>query len=167
MPPILFRPPKPIQIRTPHGEIPRMSNPEIQMGKTLVAMQSLRITADQLDAARKTMRRILGKQREFRVNVHATFPVCKRPQGTKRGQGRGPIDHHVARVAAGKPIIHIPALTPTIGGHQVPVNWWAFRTVACGLPSKFQFRDQSNSFEFDRINCSLPARLQKRKWTSN
>jgi ESCRT-II complex subunit VPS22 len=160
MPPVFLKPPKPVHIRVPHGEIPRLSGPEIKMGKSLIPTQPLRITADQLDDARKTMRRVLGKFREFRMNVHATFPVCERPQGVKRGQGRGPIHHHVARVPAGRSIFQIPTMTtlPTV---ESAVNWAAFRSVAMTLPAKFKFRDQTNNFAMDRIRADIPARLQR------
>ena len=160
MPPNYFRPPRPIQFKVPSGEIPIQRNPLVQMGKTLVAQQALRITSEKLEEARKTLRKFIGKSREFRVNVHATFPVTKRPEGVKRGQGRGAIDHHVARVPAGKPIFQIPNLTPLPG---MVADWRGFRTVALTLPSKFQFRDQTNVFAFDRKNIQVPARVQMRK----
>ena len=165
MPPIIFRPPRPIQFKVPAGEIPIQPNPEILMGKTLVAQQALRITSEKLEEARKTLRRYLGKNREFRINVHATFPVTKRPQGTKRGQGRGAIDHHVARVPAGKPIVHIPSISPM--SSMQGTDWHAFRTVALTMPSKFQFRDQTNNFKFDVVNLQVPARVQMKKWRFN
>ena len=154
MPPILLKPPKPIHIRVAHGEIPRLAGPEVKMGKSLIPAQPLRITADQLDDARKTMRRVLGKFREFRLNVHATYPVCERPQGVKRGQGRGPIHHHVARVPAGRPVFQIPSITTLPQG---AVNWAAFRSVAMTLPATFKFRDQCNNFNFDRVRADVPA----------
>ncbi len=161
MPPVIFKVPKAVHIRVPHGEIPRLPGPEIKMGKTLIPTQPLRITADQLEDARKSMRRILGKSREFRQNVHATFPVCRRPEGVKRGQGRGPIHHHVARVPAGRPVFHMPSITPLPG---MTPNWWAFRSVAMTLPAKFQFRDQTNNFAFDRVRADVPAWKQAAAW---
>ena len=131
------------------------------MGKTLVAQQPLRISADQLDATRKTMRKFLGKYREFRILVNATLAVCRRPQGTKRGQGRGSIDRYVARVPAGRPIVQVPAVTPL---PLVYPNWQAFRSVACALPGKFQFRDQTNHFAMDRASAGVSARIQMEQW---
>ena len=148
--------------KVPSSEIPILPNPRIQMGKTLVAQQSLRITADKLEEARKTMRRFLGKNREFRINVHATYAVSRRPDGVKRGQGKGPINHYVARVPAGQPIIQVPNLTP-LPGIMSP-EWRAFRTVALSMPSKFQFRDQTNNFAFDRKTAGVPARVQMAQW---
>ena len=162
MPPVVFRPPRPVHFRVPSGEIPIQANPEIQMGKTLVAQQAIRIKGNHLDEARKTMRKYLGKNREFRMNVFATFAVTKRPVGTKRGQGRGPIDHFVARVPAGKPIIQVPSITPMPG--VMPPEWHGFRTIAMSLPSKFQFRDQTNHFGFDRLNLKIPAKVQMARW---
>ena len=162
MPPVQFKPPKAVQIRVAQGEIRRLSAPEVKMGKSLVPSQALRITADQLDDARKTMRRVLGKFREFRMDVHATFPVCERPQGVKRGQGRGPIHHHVARVPAGRPIVSMPSLT-TAG----TVNWAAFRAVSFTLPAAFKFRDQTNCFAFDRVRAEIPARFQRQPAPGN
>ncbi|KAF4756689.1 hypothetical protein FOZ62_014831, partial [Perkinsus olseni] len=62
MPPIKFRPPKPVQFRVPRAAIPELEQkPIIHMGKTLIAQEAKRIKAEHLEEARKILRRKLGK----------------------------------------------------------------------------------------------------------
>ena len=157
MPPFVFKPPKPVQFKVAQGKIPPIHNPEIMMGKTLVAQGAMRVTAEQLEAAKKAIKKHIGKDREFRMNVHATFSRTERPFGIKRGQGRGGISEFVARVPAGRVLFQIPQLTPIAG---LRPNWSSFRTVGLSMHARCQFRDQTNQFRMDQVNISTPASEQ-------
>ena len=157
MPPFVYKPPRPVQFKVSQGKIPPILSPEIQMGKTLVAQGAMRVTAEQLEAAKKAIKKQLGKEREFRMNVHATFSRTERPFGIKRGQGRGGISEYVARVPAGRVLFQIPGLTP--GASHRP-NWSSFRTVGLSMHARCQFRDQTNQFKMDQLNITTPARDQ-------
>lgn len=161
MPPFVYRPPRPVQFKVFQGKIPAITKPEIQIGKTLVAQGAMRVTAEQLEAAKKAIKKQLGKEREFRMNVHATFSRTARPFGIKRGQGRGGISEYVARVPAGRVLFQIPGLTPGEGAAgSIRPNWSSFRTVGLAMHARCQFRDQTNQFRMDQVSISTPARLQ-------
>jgi ribosomal protein L16/L10AE len=161
MPPFVYKPPRPVQFKVFQGKIPAIVDPDIKMGKTLVAQGAMRVTAEQLEAAKKAIKKQLGKEREFRMNVHATFSRTERPFGVKRGQGRGGISEYVARVPAGRVLFQIPGLTPgegTMGA--IRPNWSSFRTVGLAMHARCQFRDQTNQFRMDQVNITTPAREQ-------
>ncbi|CAE7369902.1 rplP, partial [Symbiodinium necroappetens] len=90
--------------RVPKGNIVPLApnEPDIQLGKTLVAAKPHRITADQIELGRRTLRRLMGRKGDFLVNVHATYAVTQKPHGVKMGQGKGNIEYFVARVPAGR-----------------------------------------------------------------
>ena len=46
--------------------------------------------------------RYLGRSKEVHATVHATYPVTRKAEGVKMGQGKGAIHHFVARVPAGR-----------------------------------------------------------------
>lgn len=160
MPPFQYKPPRPIQFKVPQGKIPPILNPEIMTGKTLVAQNAMRITAEQLESAKKAIKKQLGKEREFRMCVHATFARTARPFGIKRGQGRGDISEYVARVPAGRALFQIPGMTPGEGAGTIKPNWSSFRTVGLAMHSRCQFRDQTNQFKMDQVSISTPAKDQ-------
>lgn len=63
---------------------------------------TLVVVTNSHDIVRFYVVRYLGRSKEMLTNVHATYPVTRKPEGVKMGQGKGSIDHFVARVPAGK-----------------------------------------------------------------
>lgn len=59
MPPVRFKPPQQVRIRCPKGRIVPLDEPEVKLGKTLVAAAPHRITAEQIEQARRTLRRLV------------------------------------------------------------------------------------------------------------
>mmetsp|Transcript_10421 Transcript_10421/g.36576 ORF Transcript_10421/g.36576 Transcript_10421/m.36576 type:complete len:155 (-) Transcript_10421:146-610(-) len=145
MPPIRFKPPLPVRFKVPKGKIlPLPQNqPDIQLGKSIVATRPHRVSADQIEYARKILRRYMGRKGDFLINVHATYAVTKKPEGVKMGQGKGNIDRFVARVPAGRVMFHVPSLNPLAGFSP---NFAAFREVAHLMPMACKFRVQNNTF---------------------
>eukprot|EP00929_Paragymnodinium_shiwhaense_P095429 TRINITY_DN56562_c0_g1_i1.p1 TRINITY_DN56562_c0_g1~~TRINITY_DN56562_c0_g1_i1.p1 ORF type:complete len:154 (+),score=27.83 TRINITY_DN56562_c0_g1_i1:108-569(+) len=145
MPPIRYKPPLPVRFKVPKGTIvPLPQNaPDNRLGRSLVAAAPHRVTADQIEAGKKILRRYLGRKGDFLINVHATYAVTKKPEGVKMGQGKGNINHFVARVPAGRAMFTIPALNP-FPGH--PSNFRAFREIADMMPMSCKFREQNNFF---------------------
>mmetsp|Transcript_94441 Transcript_94441/g.237021 ORF Transcript_94441/g.237021 Transcript_94441/m.237021 type:complete len:155 (-) Transcript_94441:58-522(-) len=145
MPPIRFKAPLPVRFKVPKGKIVPLppNKPDIVLGKSLVAARPNRITADEIEQARKTLRRHLGRKGDFMINIHATYAVTKKPEGVKMGQGKGNIDRFVARVPAGKTMFYIPSLNPIPGFNP---NLYHFRVIASSLPMATKFRLQNNIF---------------------
>lgn len=161
MPPVRFKPPQQVRIRCPKGRIVPLEEPEIKLGKTIVAAAPHRITAEQLEQARRTLRRYLGRSKEMLTNVHATYPVTRKPEGVKMGQGKGSIDHFVARVPAGRVLFYIPQVNPFHVLQPQAPNYRAFKAAAGKLPFPVVFRQQNNYFPLDSVSrlMSIKRRL--------
>ncbi|KAL8270851.1 hypothetical protein Esti_005222 [Eimeria stiedai] len=151
MPPVRFKPPQQVWIKCPKGRIVPLEEPDIKLGKTVVAAAPHRITAEQLEQARRTLRRYLGRSKEMLINVHATYPVTRKAEGVKMGQGKGAIDHFVARVPAGRVLFHIPQVNPFQSLLPQAPNYRAFKAVAGKLPFPVVFRQQNNYFPMDSV----------------
>eukprot|EP00933_Yihiella_yeosuensis_P052765 TRINITY_DN50882_c0_g1_i1.p1 TRINITY_DN50882_c0_g1~~TRINITY_DN50882_c0_g1_i1.p1 ORF type:complete len:161 (-),score=27.12 TRINITY_DN50882_c0_g1_i1:124-606(-) len=143
--PVRYKPPTPVRFKVPKGKIVPLApnQQDIKLGKSLVAAKCHRVTADQIELGRKILRRFMGRKGDFLVNVHATYAVTRKPQGVKMGQGKGAIDHFVARVPAGRAMFHLPSLNPIPG--YAP-NLHAFREIADKMPMATTFRQQYNIF---------------------
>ncbi|UKJ99961.1 ESCRT-II subunit protein snf8 [Theileria orientalis] len=173
MPPVFFKAPLPINYKAPKGRIVPLKNPEIRLGKTLVTLTPRRIKAEALEKVRMALKRVLKKKTERIVDAHATYPVTKKPEGVKMGQGKGRIHHHVARVPAGYPIIRLPQLSPFVPG-ELPI-FVAFERALSNLPVNCTFRSQLNSFPVDswapnhnvKSNLDMTKRLLKRRFGEN
>jgi large subunit ribosomal protein L16 len=69
----------------------------------IYALQGVRMTAAQIEAARLTLVRYLKRQGSaIRVCVFPHIPVTKKPLGTRMGKGKGNVDHFIAFVRPGK-----------------------------------------------------------------
>mmetsp|Transcript_150583 Transcript_150583/g.419708 ORF Transcript_150583/g.419708 Transcript_150583/m.419708 type:complete len:155 (-) Transcript_150583:136-600(-) len=145
MPPIRYKAPLPVRFKVPKGRILPLppNQPDIVLGKSLVAGWHHRVTADQIELGRKILRRHLGRKGDFLVNIHATYAVTKKPDGVKQGQGKGNIEYFVSRVPAGRVMFHIPSLVPLPGYKP---NMLMFREIADILPMSSRFRIQNNVF---------------------
>uniref|UniRef100_A0A0G4I3T5 Uncharacterized protein n=1 Tax=Chromera velia CCMP2878 TaxID=1169474 RepID=A0A0G4I3T5_9ALVE len=138
-----------------------MSGPEILLGKSLVAHSPQRMSETHIDIGRKTLRTYLGRDLPFNVRVWATYPVTRKPEGTKMGQGKGSIAFFVDRTPAGKLIYNIPIMNPLSESFPgYPINWQPLRNIAGRMPMKCGYRAQYNSFPMDRLDLITQQKLQ-------
>lgn len=152
MPPVIYKSPLPVRLKAPKGRIVPLNGPEIKLGKSLICACPQRIKGEKLTEMRQTIRKYLGKRKEYSVNVHATYGVTKKPDGTKMGQGKGSIEYYVARVPAGKAICHIPTVSPFMElGFKDPV-YYALKKAAAKVAVPCIFRAQNNLFRVYNIN---------------
>ncbi|KFG28285.1 putative 50S ribosomal protein L16 [Toxoplasma gondii TgCatPRC2] len=158
MPPFRFKAPQEVRIKVPIGRIPPAVGPEIRLGKSIVAVAPHRVTAEQLEDARRVLRRVLGRSKEVHQNVHATYAVTRKPEGTKMGQGKGSIDRFVARVPAGRILFHIPQINPFHPFPEVEPNFAAFKAIAPRLPVPVAFREQNNFFQMHSVKDLIRKR---------
>ncbi|ORM40520.1 uncharacterized protein BXIN_2212 [Babesia sp. Xinjiang] len=157
MPPFFYKAPLAIPRKVPKGRIIPLCSPDIRIGKCLITLTPKRIKAESLDKLRFSLKRILSKQKERNVDVHATYAVTKNPEGVKMGQGKGRIHHYVARVPAGYPVVHLPQLKP-LNGSKHPL-FWGFARAVGNLPLRCRFRSQQNEFEIDKLFVKTKQRL--------
>ncbi|PFH32245.1 putative 50S ribosomal protein L16 [Besnoitia besnoiti] len=158
MPPVRFKLPQEVRIKVPIGRIPPAVSHEVRLGKSLVAVAPHRVTAEQLEDARRILRRHLGRTKEVHANVHATYAVTRKPEGTKMGQGKGSIDRFVARVPAGRILFHIPQVNPFHPFPEVQPNFAAFKAIAPRLPMPVVFREQNNFFQMHSVKDLIEKR---------
>lgn len=151
MGPIIYKSPLPVRLKAPKGRIIPLLGPDIKIGKSLICASPKRIKEEKLTEMRQTIKRYLGKKKEFFVDVHATYAVTKKPDGTKMGQGKGLIDHFVARVPVGKTIFHIPTISPFASlGFSNPV-YKALKKACAKVAVPCVFRSHNNIFRVHNI----------------
>ncbi|PHJ25910.1 50s ribosomal protein l16 [Cystoisospora suis] len=163
--PVRFKLPQEVRLKCPIGRIPPASGPEIRLGKSIVAAAPHRITAEHLEDARRILKRVLGRSTEVHMNVHATYPVTRKPEGTKMGQGKGSIDRYVARVPAGRVLFHIPQINPFHAFQDQKPNFKAFKSIASRLPFPVVFREQNNFFQIHSVKEMIERRRKEEKET--
>ncbi|VWU52665.1 mitochondrial ribosomal protein L16 precursor, putative [Hepatocystis sp. ex Piliocolobus tephrosceles] len=151
MPPIIYKSPLPVRLKAPKGRIIPLKGPDIKIGKSLIAVCPKRIRAEKLAEMKQIIRKYLGKKKEYFVDVHATYSVTKKPDGTKMGQGKGIIDYFVARVPSGKTIFQIPTISPfnSLGFDNSVYKVLKKAAASVGIPCIF--RTQNNLFRIHNI----------------
>jgi large subunit ribosomal protein L16 len=96
-------------------------------------MESLRITAAQIESARMSILKEVGRKGlTVWVRVFPHVPVTKKALGVRMGKGKGAVDHFVANLKAGKMVFEYNCPTETLAR-------LAFRQVSYKLPVKVKF----------------------------
>ena len=80
----------------------------------LKAMEPERITARQIEAARRAITRHIKRQGRLWIRVFPDVPVTKKPAEVRMGSGKGGIELWVARVKPGRIIFEIGGVNPQI-----------------------------------------------------
>ncbi len=95
----------------------------------LKATQPERITARQIEAARRAMTRQMKRQGRVWVRIFPDVPVSKKPTEVRMGKGKGAVEFWAARVKPGRIMFEID-------GVSEPVAREALRLAAMKLPVK-------------------------------
>lgn len=99
----------------------------------IYSMESLRMTAAQIEAARMSILKKVGRKGlKIWVLVFPHIPVTKKALGVRMGKGKGAVDHFVANVRAGKLVFEYDCPTENIAK-------LAFKQVQYKLPVKVKF----------------------------
>lgn len=80
----------------------------------IMAVESGRITARQIEAARIAMTRHIKRGGEVLIKIFPHFPVTKKPAEVRMGKGKGSVDHYEARVRPGKMIYEMAGVEPSV-----------------------------------------------------
>ena len=84
------------------------SNVELSFGDYgLRAMENGRLTANQIEAARKAMVRAVKPKGTIIKKIFPHWPVTKKPVAVRMGKGKGPVEYHASPVLAGNIIFEI------------------------------------------------------------
>ena len=95
----------------------------------LKAVEPERITARQIEAARRAMTRHMKRQGRVWIRIFPDVPVSKKPTEVRMGKGKGSVEFWAAKVKPGRIMFEID-------GVSVSVAKEALRLAAMKLPIK-------------------------------
>ncbi len=98
----------------------------------LKALTPERVTARQIEAARRTMTRHMKRQGKVFIRIFPDVPVTKKPLEVRQGKGKGSVEYWAARVKPGRILFEID-------GVPEPVAREALALAASKLPIKTKF----------------------------
>jgi large subunit ribosomal protein L16 len=95
----------------------------------LKAVEPERITARQIEAARRAITRQMKRQGRVWIRIFPDVPVSDKPAEVRMGKGKGAIEYWAARVAPGRIMFEIDGVTEEVARE-------ALRLGAAKLPIK-------------------------------
>ncbi len=95
----------------------------------LKAIQPERVTARQIEAARRAMTRHMKRQGRVWIRIFPDVPVTSKPAEVRMGKGKGSVDYWAARVKPGRIMFEIDGVTESVARE-------ALRLAAMKLPIK-------------------------------
>ena len=98
----------------------------------LKATEPERITARQIEAARRAMTRHMKRQGRVWIRIFPDVPVTQKPTEVRMGKGKGSVEYWAAKVKPGRVMFEIDGVTE-------PVAREALRLAAMKLPIKSRF----------------------------
>ena len=98
----------------------------------LKAMEPDRITARQIEAARRAITRHMKRQGRLWIRVFPDVPVSKKPAEVRMGSGKGAPEFWAARVKPGRVLFELDGVTATVAKE-------ALALAAAKLPIKTRF----------------------------
>lgn len=103
----------------------------------MVALEPVRITARQIEAARKAINRRVKKIGKLWIKIFPDIPVTSKPTEVRMGKGKGAVDHWVCRVKPGKVLFELK-------GVSVDLAKEALRAGSAKLPIRTSFIQKDN-----------------------
>lgn len=98
----------------------------------LKAMEPERITARQIEAARRAITRYMKRAGKVWIRIFPAVPVSKKPAEVRMGSGKGNPEYWVCRVKPGKIMFEVEGVSQEIAET-------AFKLAAAKLPIKTKF----------------------------
>ncbi len=95
----------------------------------LKAMKPERITARQIEAARRAMTRQMKRQGRVWIRIFPDVPVSKKPTEVRMGKGKGSVEFWAAKVKPGRIMFEIDGVSESVARE-------ALRLAAMKLPVK-------------------------------
>ncbi len=96
------------------------------------AMEPERVTARQIEAARRAMTRHMKRQGRVWIRIFPDVPVTKKPTEVRMGKGKGSVEFWAARVHPGRIMFEIDGVPEDVARE-------AFRLAGAKLPIKTRF----------------------------
>jgi large subunit ribosomal protein L16 len=95
----------------------------------LVSLESERITARQIEAARQAMTRYVKRGGQIWIRIFPHTPVTRKPQDVKMGSGKGNPEFFVAKVKPGTVMFEMDGVAEDVAreamrlaGHKLPIK---------------------------------------------
>ena len=98
----------------------------------LKAITRGRVTARQIEAARRAMTRHIKRGGKVWIRIFPDVPITKKPDEVRMGKGKGNVEYWVAKIQPGKVLYEME-------GVQEDVAREAFKLAAAKLPFQTQF----------------------------
>ena len=91
-----------------------------------------RLTARQIEAARRAMTRHVKRQGKIWIRVFPDKPITEKPLEVRQGKGKGNVEYWVAKIQPGKMLYEMEGVDESLARE-------AFRLAAAKLPIKIVF----------------------------
>ena len=98
----------------------------------LQAVDRGRITARQIEAARRAMTRHIKRGGKIWIRIFPDVPISKKPLEVRMGKGKGNVEYWVCKVQPGKMLYEMEGVSEEIARE-------AFKLAAAKLPFKTNF----------------------------
>jgi len=95
----------------------------------LKSLQPERVTARQIEAARRAMTRHMKRQGRVWIRIFPDTPVTSKPTEVRMGKGKGSVDYWAAKVKPGRVLFEIDGVDDAVARE-------ALRLAAMKLPVK-------------------------------
>ena len=98
----------------------------------LKALTPERVTARQIEAARRAMTRHMKRAGRLWIRIFPDIPVTKKPAEVRQGKGKGSVEFWVCRVKPGRIMFEVDGVPADVARR-------AFELAAAKLPLKTKF----------------------------
>ena len=98
----------------------------------LKALDRGRLTARQLEAARRAVTRAIKRGGKIWIRVFPDKPITKKPLEVRQGKGKGNVEYWVALIQPGRVLFELEGITEELARE-------AFQLAAAKLPFKVAF----------------------------
>jgi large subunit ribosomal protein L16 len=102
----------------------------------LQAIDRGRITARQIEAARRAMSRYVKRGGKIWIRIFPDKPITQKPLEVRMGSGKGNVEYWVAQIQPGKMLYEIQGVTREVAEE-------AFKLAAAKLPVKTEFVERT------------------------
>ena len=98
----------------------------------LKAMEPDRVTARQIEAARRAITREMKRQGRVWIRIFPDVPVTSKPTEVRMGKGKGAVDYWAARIKPGRIMFELDGVSEAVARE-------ALRLAAAKLPVRTRF----------------------------
>jgi large subunit ribosomal protein L16 len=102
----------------------------------LKAVEGGRVTARQIESARRAISRYVKRGGKIWIRVFPDKPISKKPLEVRMGSGKGSVEYWIAEVRPGKMLYEIQGVTEDLAKE-------AFRLASAKLPVKTVFTQRT------------------------